>query len=68
VQIDGRGGLLLQRLNGVDMLTLLQRSPWRLLRFADTLAQAAVRIHQVRAPSDHRTSSRCWMNGSPPPT
>jgi hypothetical protein len=51
VQIDGRDGLLLQRLNGVDMLTLLQRDPWRLLRLADTLAEAAVRIHQVRGPS-----------------
>jgi hypothetical protein len=52
VTIDGRTGLVLQRLDGIDMLTLLQRHPWRLLGLARMLAHAARRIHRVQAPAD----------------
>jgi hypothetical protein len=52
VTIDGRVGLVLQRVDGVDMLTLLQRQPWRLLGLARTLAHAAQRIHRVQARAD----------------
>jgi hypothetical protein len=52
VTIDGRVGLVLQRVDGVDMLTLLQRQPWRLLGLARTLAHAAQRIHRLQAPAD----------------
>jgi Ser/Thr protein kinase RdoA (MazF antagonist) len=52
VRVGERDGVVLQRLDGVDMLTLLQRQPWRLLRLARLLAQAALRIHRIPAPSD----------------
>src|SRR5689334_1819136 len=52
VTIDGRVGLVLQRLDGLDMLTLLQRQPWRLPSLARMLAHAALRVHRVQAPSD----------------
>ena len=52
VTIDGRVGLVLQRLDGVDMLTLLQRRPWRMLSMARMLAHAALRIHRVQAPTE----------------
>lgn len=50
--VDGRHGLVLQRLDGQDMLTLLQQRPWGLPRFATTLAQAQARIHRMQAPAD----------------
>jgi Ser/Thr protein kinase RdoA (MazF antagonist) len=52
VTVDGRAGLVLQRVDGVDMLTLLQRRPWRLPGLARMLAHAALRVHAVQAPSD----------------
>jgi len=50
VDIDGRRGLVMQRLDGVDMLAQLQRGPWRLVVLGRMLARAALRIHQVPAP------------------
>jgi streptomycin 6-kinase len=52
LEIDGRPGLILERLHGSDMLTMLQKQPWRLLRCATTLAEAQTRIHDVQPPSD----------------
>ncbi len=52
LEIDGRHGLLLERLDGSDMLAMLQRQPWRLLAYAKTFADAHIRIHSVQAPTD----------------
>jgi len=52
VEIDGRHGLILERLEGPDMLSLLQRRPWRMLGLARTLAEAQLLIHGVQAPED----------------
>jgi streptomycin 6-kinase len=52
LEFDGRHGLLLERLDGSDMLAMLERHPWRLLRYARTLAEAQIRIHNVQAPAD----------------
>jgi hypothetical protein len=52
VDIDGRHGLVLERLDGLDMLAMLGRRPWRLLGCARILADAQIRIHRVQAPAD----------------
>jgi streptomycin 6-kinase len=52
VEIDGRHGLILERLSGSDMLALLQRAPWRMLGLARTLAEAHVHVNLVQAPAD----------------
>jgi Ser/Thr protein kinase RdoA (MazF antagonist) len=52
LEIDGRHGLVLERLGGSDMLAMLQRQPWRLLAYATTLAEAHIHIHNVQAPPD----------------
>jgi hypothetical protein len=52
LSVDGRVGLVLQRLDGVDMLTLLERRPWRLRQLATMLAHAALRVHREQAPPD----------------
>ncbi|MEQ1734907.1 MAG: phosphotransferase, partial [Rhodoglobus sp.] len=46
-----RRGLVLERLPGVDMLTSLQRRPWRLPDLAQRLATTHVRIHEITAPT-----------------
>jgi len=52
VEIDGRHGLLLERRDGLDMLAVLERQPWRLLEYARTLADAQIGIHSIQAPAD----------------
>lgn len=52
VDRDGRRGLLLERLRGPDMLTLLQQAPWRVVALAQMLASAHLSIHEVNAPAD----------------
>jgi phosphotransferase family enzyme len=51
VQRDGRTGLVLERFAGPDMLTLLQRQPWRVLSLAGSLATAHLAVHRAIAPS-----------------
>jgi Ser/Thr protein kinase RdoA (MazF antagonist) len=51
VERDGRTGLVLERLAGSDMLSLLQRHPWRLLGLARALAGAHHAVHQIQAPA-----------------
>ncbi|GHF19589.1 phosphotransferase family protein [Pseudolysinimonas yzui] len=52
VDHDRRRGLVLERLDGSNMLTLLQRQPWRLPNLARHLARAHLRIHAIEAPED----------------
>ncbi len=51
VDCDGRTGLVLERLGGQDMLTLLQRQPWRVLGLARALATAHLAVNAVRVPT-----------------
>jgi Ser/Thr protein kinase RdoA (MazF antagonist) len=50
VEVEGRHGLVLERLAGLDMLAVLERQPWRLLALARVFAEAHIRIHRVSAP------------------
>jgi hypothetical protein len=50
VDIDGRSGLVVERVTGPDMLTVVQRRPWRVLVVARSLAETHLAIHRVRAP------------------
>ncbi len=52
VECDGRIGLVLERLGGSDMLSLLQRQPWRVLGLARALAGMHLAVHEVRAPGE----------------
>lgn len=52
VEIDGRPGLLIERIAGADMLTLLEKAPWRIVIFARMLAESHAAIHRVPAPAD----------------
>jgi Ser/Thr protein kinase RdoA (MazF antagonist) len=48
---NGRTGLVMERLAGADMFTLLGKQPWRMASLARTLASAQREIHEVRAPA-----------------
>lgn len=51
VDHGGRTGLVLERFDGPDMLTLLDRKPWRVLHLAGVLATAHRAVHRVAAPA-----------------
>jgi uncharacterized protein (TIGR02172 family) len=46
VTIDGRRGLIYERLEGMSMLQDMNARPWRLLKHARSLAELHVKIHQ----------------------
>lgn len=50
VRIDGRPGLAMERVEGVDFGTLLGRQPWMMGRAARVMAETHVAMHRCRAP------------------
>lgn len=48
--VDGRPGLVLERVAGPDLLTALGRRPWLVLRAGPVLAHAQVSVNDVPAP------------------
>jgi uncharacterized protein (TIGR02172 family) len=46
VEVDGRRGLVYERLEGVSMLQDMNARPWMLLRHAHSLAELHLQIHQ----------------------
>ena len=52
VDCNGRTGLVLQRLGGPDMLSVLQRQPWRVLGLARALADTHLVVHEIPAPGE----------------
>lgn len=50
VVVDGRWGLVMDRVDGTDLATALARRPWRLARFARQLGELQARLHESVAP------------------
>ncbi len=50
VTIESRPGIVMERLNGADQLSLLERKPWTAWNAAQNLARIHVRLHTVIAP------------------
>lgn len=50
VEVEGRHGIVLERLDGISMLRELQRRPWRLPRLAHLLARLHAAIHDHSLP------------------
>jgi aminoglycoside phosphotransferase (APT) family kinase protein len=50
VEVDGRPGLVMERVVGTDLLTELQRRPWRFHRRARELGSLQARLHATPAP------------------
>lgn len=46
IVVDGRQGLVYERVDGSNMFVALQRKPWRLCRYARRLAELHAQVHQ----------------------
>lgn len=67
VTVRDRPGLVMERVDGPDLLGLLTARPWRLVRYGRLLARIHTELHGVRAPSslpDTRTSIRRRIEAS----
>ena len=65
---DGRPGLLLERLAGDDLLTVVQRKPWRLWAIGRLMARLHVELGRTQAPAGLRnlkSAIRPGIEGSP---
>jgi Phosphotransferase enzyme family len=51
VNLDGRAGIVLDRIDGVDLLTELGRQPWTVVRAARMCGEAQARMHECRVAS-----------------
>jgi len=45
VQVNGRNGLIYERIHGETMFSLLKRSPWKVFQFGKLLAQYHLQMH-----------------------
>ena len=46
IQVQGRNGLIYERVAGESMLDVLQRKPWRVFRYARVLANLHAQMHE----------------------
>lgn len=51
VTVDGRPGLVMERVDGVDLLTMLGRRPFALEQVARTMATNHAALHECRGPA-----------------
>ena len=51
IEVEGRSGLLMERIDGVDMLTAFGRKPWTLLSAGPTLGRVHAALHEAHAPA-----------------
>jgi aminoglycoside phosphotransferase (APT) family kinase protein len=58
VEINGRLGLVLERLNGISMLRHTTARPWRLISASRQMAEIHAKLHAVRAPVELPTQRR----------
>ena len=50
VEMDGRYGIVFERIEGISLLAELQAKPWKLFAVARQLAELHAQIHNCRAP------------------
>jgi aminoglycoside phosphotransferase (APT) family kinase protein len=52
ITVDGRAGLLMDRVDGPDLITLMGRRPWTIPRAARFVGRGQAAMHEVVAPPD----------------
>jgi aminoglycoside phosphotransferase (APT) family kinase protein len=50
--VDGRAGLIMDRVDGPDLITLMGRRPWTVPRAARIVGREQARMHEAVAPAD----------------
>jgi tRNA A-37 threonylcarbamoyl transferase component Bud32 len=56
MEVMGRPGLVMERIDGADLLTLIGRQPWKVWWVAGIGGRAHARMHEVVAPAEVRTT------------
>jgi aminoglycoside phosphotransferase (APT) family kinase protein len=51
VEVDGRPGLLIERIEGIDMLTAIGRKPWKIIRAGGIIGGVHAALNSTAAPS-----------------
>ncbi len=51
VEVDGRPGFVMERVDGPDLLTLISSKPWLVWRFGTICGDVQSRLHEVVAPA-----------------
>ena len=52
IDVDGRAGIVLERIEGASLLKLVERQPWKLFYAARMLADLHAQMHQLTAPPE----------------
>ena len=68
VEVEGRPGLVMERIDGTDLLTIASKQPWKLWSIGRAAAELHVRLHEVIAPNalpPLRDAIRCQLLNSP---
>ncbi|HEX5478876.1 MAG TPA: phosphotransferase [Dehalococcoidia bacterium] len=55
INVDGRAGLIMDRVDGPDLLTEMGKKPWVVLRGARVTGELHARLHAVQAPDGTRS-------------
>ena len=53
--VDGRPGLIMERISGADLLTEIGRRPWKVFAIGATCGHLHAAVHEVPAPPDIRS-------------
>ena len=61
VEVEGRPGLVLERIEGPDLLTELGAKPWRLISAGRTWGRLHARINLCQAPADLETTRQRYV-------
>ena len=64
IESEGRTGIVFERIDGISLLKLVERQPWKLFYGARLLADLHARIHNTIAPSElpaQRDQLQTWL-------
>jgi aminoglycoside phosphotransferase (APT) family kinase protein len=67
LKINGREGVVYERIEGSSLLNELAKKPWKVVQYARLLASLHGQIHELPAPSNLETQ-REWATGGIPET
>jgi uncharacterized protein (TIGR02172 family) len=67
VEVNGRIGLIFERIDGISMFRSLQSKPWLLRKASRELAEIHARMHEIEAPGglpSQRDQFERWIHGA----
>lgn len=67
VEVEGRAGIVFERIDGISMLRFVERKPWKLFYAAALLAELHAHVHSHGAPAElptQREQIERWLAGA----